>query len=166
MTSNDMPSTSFALTRTDDLVVYSLASRRTSPRTGAVHRPVLKPVNQSYTNKTVDTDKASSALSRRTRHGSLEVVTPTRSGGDWNLDECGRLIQEAAPGAQAVAYSYQPDVTWAIYRTEPSGGEKRFSAPPATSTLSSSMAAGAPSSREQGTRHAGGSAIPVVPLYI
>jgi enoyl-[acyl-carrier protein] reductase/trans-2-enoyl-CoA reductase (NAD+) len=41
-----------------DLVVYSLASpRRTHPTTGAVHKSVLKPVGQSYTNQTVDTDK-------------------------------------------------------------------------------------------------------------
>src|ERR1017187_5074635 len=41
-----------------DLVVYSLASpRRTHPRTGTVHKSVLKPVGSAYTNKTVDTDK-------------------------------------------------------------------------------------------------------------
>ena len=41
-----------------DLVVYSLASpRRTHPKTGATHKSTLKPVGQSYTNKTVDTDK-------------------------------------------------------------------------------------------------------------
>src|SRR4029079_14955542 len=41
-----------------DLVVYSLASpRRTHPKTGAVHKSVLKPVSGSYSNKTVDTDK-------------------------------------------------------------------------------------------------------------
>ena len=39
-------------------VVYSLASpRRVHPRTGVVHKSVLKPVGAAYTNKTVDTDK-------------------------------------------------------------------------------------------------------------
>jgi len=38
-----------------DLVVYSLAApRRIHPRTGVVHRSVLKPVDSTYTNKTVD----------------------------------------------------------------------------------------------------------------
>ncbi len=41
-----------------DLIVYSLASpRRTHPRTGVVHKSVLKPLGAAYTNKTVDTDK-------------------------------------------------------------------------------------------------------------
>jgi enoyl-[acyl-carrier protein] reductase/trans-2-enoyl-CoA reductase (NAD+) len=41
-----------------DLVVYSLASpRRANPKTGVVHKSVLKPVGSPYTNKTVDTDK-------------------------------------------------------------------------------------------------------------
>jgi enoyl-[acyl-carrier protein] reductase/trans-2-enoyl-CoA reductase (NAD+) len=41
-----------------DLVIYSLASpRRTHPKTGVVHKSVLKPVGAAYTNKTVDTDK-------------------------------------------------------------------------------------------------------------
>jgi enoyl-[acyl-carrier protein] reductase/trans-2-enoyl-CoA reductase (NAD+) len=41
-----------------DLVIYSLASpRRTHPKTGVVHKSVLKPVGAPYTNKTVDTDK-------------------------------------------------------------------------------------------------------------
>jgi len=40
-----------------DLVVYSVASpRRVHPKTGVVHKSVIKPIGQSYTNKTVDTD--------------------------------------------------------------------------------------------------------------
>ena len=40
-----------------DLVVYSLASpRRTHPRTGTVHRSVLKTVGSPYTCKTVDVE--------------------------------------------------------------------------------------------------------------
>src|SRR5262245_6297060 len=41
-----------------DAVIYSLASpRRTHPRTGVVHKSCLKPVGESFKNKTVDTDK-------------------------------------------------------------------------------------------------------------
>ena len=40
-----------------DLIVYSLASpRRTHPRTGAVHKSVLKPIGAPYTSKTVDVE--------------------------------------------------------------------------------------------------------------
>jgi enoyl-[acyl-carrier protein] reductase/trans-2-enoyl-CoA reductase (NAD+) len=38
-----------------DLVVYSLASPvRQHPETGVLHRSVLKPIGQTYSNKTVD----------------------------------------------------------------------------------------------------------------
>ena len=41
-----------------DLVVYSLASpRRTDPKTGETYKSVLKPIGESFTNRTLDTDK-------------------------------------------------------------------------------------------------------------
>ena len=104
-----------------DLVVYSLASpRRTHPRTGAVHRSVLKPVGTSYTNKTVDTDTG--VVSEVT----IEPATPEEiadtvnvmGGEDWELWM--QALEDAhliAPGATAVAYSYiGPEVTWPVYK--------------------------------------------------
>src|SRR6185369_2635032 len=41
-----------------DLVVFSLASpRRKHPETGNIHNSVLKPINKTFTAKTLDTDK-------------------------------------------------------------------------------------------------------------
>ncbi|HZZ57972.1 MAG TPA: enoyl-ACP reductase FabV, partial [Opitutaceae bacterium] len=104
-----------------DLVVYSLASpRRVHPRTGATHKSVLKPVGQTFSNKTVDTDKgivSDITIEPATSQEIADTVT-VMGGEDWEmwidaLDEAGLL----APGAQSVAYSYiGPEVTWAIYK--------------------------------------------------
>jgi enoyl-[acyl-carrier protein] reductase/trans-2-enoyl-CoA reductase (NAD+) len=104
-----------------DLVVYSVASpRRAHPKTGAVHKSVLKPIGISYTNKTVDTDLG--LVSEITiPPASDEEITDTvavMGGEDWEmwmqaLDGAGLL----APGATAISYSYiGPEVTWPIYR--------------------------------------------------
>jgi len=104
-----------------DLVVYSLASpRRTHPKTGAVHKSVLKPIGASYTNKTVDTDKG--IVSNITIEPAVEAeiadTVAVMGGEDWEmwmhaLDAASLL----APGGTAVAYSYiGPEVTWPIYK--------------------------------------------------
>jgi enoyl-[acyl-carrier protein] reductase/trans-2-enoyl-CoA reductase (NAD+) len=104
-----------------DLVVYSLASpRRTHPKTGAVHKSVLKPIGTSYTNKTVDTDKGIVSNITIEPAAEFEVAdtVAVMGGEDWEmwmyaLDDAKLL----APGATAVAYSYiGPEVTWPIYK--------------------------------------------------
>ena len=104
-----------------DLVVYSLASpRRTHPKTGVVHKSVLKPVGASYTNKTVDTDKGvvSDITIEPATEAEIADTVAVMGGEDWEmwmhaLDDAKLL----APGATAVAYSYiGPDVTWPIYK--------------------------------------------------
>jgi len=104
-----------------DLVVYSVASpRRVHPRTGVVHKSVLKPVGRSYTNKTVDTDLgivSEIAIEAATNEEIADTVA-VMGGEDWELwmqalENAGLL----APGATAVAYSYiGPEITWPIYR--------------------------------------------------
>jgi enoyl-[acyl-carrier protein] reductase/trans-2-enoyl-CoA reductase (NAD+) len=60
-----------------DLVVYSLASpRRVHPKTGAVHKSVLKPVGATFSNKTVDTDKG--IVSTVTIEPATDRRLPTR----------------------------------------------------------------------------------------
>jgi enoyl-[acyl-carrier protein] reductase/trans-2-enoyl-CoA reductase (NAD+) len=104
-----------------DLVIYSLASpRRVHPRTGVVHKSVLKPVGAPYTNKTVDTDKGlvSEITIEPANEQEIADTTAVMGGEDWEfwitaLDEAKLL----APGATSVAYSYiGPEVTWAIYK--------------------------------------------------
>ncbi|HWL14351.1 MAG TPA: enoyl-ACP reductase FabV, partial [Opitutus sp.] len=104
-----------------DLVVYSLASpRRTHPRTGAVHRSVLKPVGASYTNKTVDTDKGivTDITIEPATEAEIADTIAVMGGEDWEFWI--RALMDAnvlAPGAQTVAYSYiGPEVTWPIYK--------------------------------------------------
>src|SRR4051812_33159955 len=123
--SNEIKQQALDLIRTDlgqvDLVVYSLASpRRTHPKTGAVHKSTLKPVGQSYTNKTVDTDKGivSSVTIEPANEQEIADTKAVMGGEDWEMWV--NALSEAnllAPGAQSVAYSYiGPDVTWAIYK--------------------------------------------------
>jgi enoyl-[acyl-carrier protein] reductase/trans-2-enoyl-CoA reductase (NAD+) len=104
-----------------DLVVYSLASpRRTHPRTGVVHRSVLRPVESTYTNKTVDPDTGivSEITIEPATEQEIADTIAVMGGEDWEmwmqaLDEA-KLI---APGATAMAYSYiGPEVTWPVYR--------------------------------------------------
>ena len=123
--SDDIKRQALDLIRADlgqvDLVVYSLASpRRAHPKTGAVHKSCLKPLGQSYTNKTVDT--AAGIVSEIT----IEPATPLEvadtvavmGGEDWEMWMSALADAKLlAPGAQSVAYSYiGPDVTWPIYK--------------------------------------------------
>lgn len=157
-----------------DLVIYSLASpRRTHPRTGAVHRSVLKPVGQSYTNKTVDPDKGVVSLVTIEPASEQEVAdtVAVMGGEDWemwmNALADAKLL---APGSQSVAYSYiGPEVTWAIYKNGTIGIAKNDLERAARSI-------DALLKREAGGRAfiavnkalvtQASSAIPVVPLYI
>lgn len=157
-----------------DLVVYSLASpRRTHPRTGVVHRSVLKPIGEPYTNKTVDTDKG--IVSTVTIEPATEVevadTAKVMGGEDWELwmnalAEAGLL----APGAQSVAYSYiGPEVTWAIYKNGTIGLAKNDlerAARNIDSLLKFNGGGRAFISVNKALVTQASSAIPVVPLYI
>jgi enoyl-[acyl-carrier protein] reductase/trans-2-enoyl-CoA reductase (NAD+) len=123
--SNEIKSSALETLRRDvgpvDLVVYSLASpRRIHPKTGAVHKSVLKPVGAPYTNKTVDTDKGivSSVTIEPATEQEIADTVAVMGGEDW--ESWIHALADAkllAPGAQSVAYSYiGPEVTWAIYK--------------------------------------------------
>ncbi len=157
-----------------DLVVYSLASpRRIHPTTGAVHKSVLKPVGQSYTNKTVDTDKGvvSSVTIEPANEQEIADTAAVMGGEDWEmwmsaLSEANLL----APGAQSVAYSYiGPDVTWAIYKNGTIGLAKNDlerAARNIDSLLKLKGGGRAFISVNKALVTQASSAIPVVPLYI
>ncbi len=156
-----------------DLVVYSLASpRRVHPKTGAVHKSVLKPVGASYTNKTVDTDKGlvtDITIEPATPQEIADTVT-VMGGEDWEmwieaLAGAGLL----APGARSVAYSYiGPEVTWAIYKNGTIGLAKNDleRAAKAIDTRLRASGGGAFISVNKALVTQASSAIPVVPLYI
>lgn len=157
-----------------DLVVYSLASpRRTHPKTGAVHKSVLKPVGQSYTNKTVDTDKGivSTVTIEPANEQEIADTQAVMGGEDWEMWM--NALSEAnllAPGAQSVAYSYiGPEVTWAIYKNGTIGLAKNDlerAARHIDSLLKLKGGGRAFISVNKALVTQASSAIPVVPLYI
>jgi enoyl-[acyl-carrier protein] reductase/trans-2-enoyl-CoA reductase (NAD+) len=157
-----------------DLVVYSLASpRRTHPRTGVVHRSVLKPVGVSYTNKTVDTDTGvvSDVTIEPATEAEIADTIAVMGGEDWELWI--RALRDAgllARGAQTVAYSYiGPEVTWPVYKNGTIGLAKNDLERAAKSldTLLKAHGGGrAFVSVNKALVTQASSAIPVVPLYI
>ncbi len=157
-----------------DLVVYSLASpRRTHPKTGVTHKSALRPVGQSYTNKTVDTDKGLVSSITIEPASSAEILdtSAVMGGEDWEmwinaLDEAKLL----APGATSVAYSYiGPEVTWPIYKNGTIGLAKNDlerAAKAINATLKAHGYGRAFISVNKALVTQASSAIPVVPLYI
>jgi enoyl-[acyl-carrier protein] reductase / trans-2-enoyl-CoA reductase (NAD+) len=157
-----------------DLVIYSLASpRRVHPKTGVVHKSVLKPVGASYTNKTVDTDKGivSEVKIEPATEAEIADTVAVMGGEDWKmwmdaLSEANLL----APGAQSVAYSYiGPEVTWAIYKNGTIGLAKNDlerAAKNIDSLLKLNGGGRAFISVNKALVTQASSAIPVVPLYI
>jgi enoyl-[acyl-carrier protein] reductase/trans-2-enoyl-CoA reductase (NAD+) len=157
-----------------DLVIYSLASpRRVNPKTGLVHKSVLKPVGAPYTNKTVDTDKGivSSVTIGPANEQEIADTVTVMGGEDWEM-WMGALAeaQLLAPEAQSVAYSYiGPEVTWAIYKNGTIGLAKNDlerAAKNIDSLLKLNGGGKAFISVNKALVTQASSAIPVVPLYI
>jgi enoyl-[acyl-carrier protein] reductase / trans-2-enoyl-CoA reductase (NAD+) len=157
-----------------DLVVYSLASpKRIHPKTGAVHKSVLKPVGSAYTNKTVDTDKGvvSSITIEPANPQEIADTITVMGGEDWEM-WMNALADEKllAPGAQSVAYSYiGPEVTWDIYKNGTIGLAKNDlerAARNIDSLLKLNGGGKAFISVNKALVTQASSAIPVVPLYI
>ena len=154
--------------------IYSLASpRRTHPKTGVVHKSVLKPVGAPYTNKTVDTDKGivSQVTIEPASEQEIADTMAVMGGEDWEMWM--NALAEAkllAPGAQSVAYSYiGPEVTWAIYKNGTIGLAKNDlerAAKAIDSLLRANGGGKAFISVNKALVTQASSAIPVVPLYI
>lgn len=156
-----------------DLVVFSLASpRRTHPETGRVHNSVLKPIGNSFTNKTLDTDKGL-VKDITIEPGNVDDIAETiavMGGEPWELwidrlQSAGVL----ADGAKSVAYSYiGPEVTWPVYKEGTIGAAKadlERAAERITALLGHSGGRAFVSINQAIVTQAS-SAIPVVPLYI
>ena len=103
-----------------DLVVYSLASpRRQDPETGELYTSVLKPINQGYTAKNLNTDtlKIGEVTVEPANDDEIAQTVKVMGGEDWELwinalNEAGVL----ADGCKTVAYTYLGDkLTWPIY---------------------------------------------------
>ncbi|GLX69373.1 enoyl-ACP reductase FabV [Paenibacillus glycanilyticus] len=156
-----------------DMVIYSVAApRRVDPKTGEAFNSVIKPIGQTYTNKTVNFHNGvvtEATIEPATEEEISQTIT-VMGGEDWQMwiDEL-QAAGVLADGATTIAYSYVgPAITHAVYRdgtigkakndlevtahrlTEqlsPTGGRAYVAVAKALVTQSSS-------------------AIPVVPLYI
>ncbi|ANS73458.1 trans-2-enoyl-CoA reductase [Paenibacillus yonginensis] len=156
-----------------DMVIYSVATaRKTDPATGEVFNSVLKPIGQTYTNKTVDfhngtvTDISIEPATEEEIKATVEVM----GGNDWQdwmqmLEEAGVL----ADGVITLAYSYLgPALTQPIYR-DGSIGQAKDHLEATARRMNDQLAA------KQGHAYVvvgkalvtqSSSAIPIVPLYI
>lgn len=152
-----------------DLVVYSLASpRRTDPRTGVTYTSAIKPIGQTFVNKTVDVQPGvvkQVSIDPATDEEILGTVA-VMGGEDWALwmaalGTAGVL----APDAMTVAYSYiGPALTRAIYREGTIGRAKDHLEQTAHALTKSGVRAYVAVNKAVVTQSS--SAIPVVPLYI
>jgi len=156
-----------------DLVIYSLASPvRMHPVTGVLHRSVLKPIGQTFTNKTVDfhTGIVSTVTIEPATQDDIDNTVVVMGGEDWAmwmdaLKNAGVL----ANGATTIAYSYiGPEVTEAVYRKGTIGQAKddlEATAFRITDSLKAINGKGYVSVNKALVTQAS-SAIPVIPLYI
>ena len=156
-----------------DMVIYSLASPvRMHPVTGVLHRSVLKPIGQTFSNKTVDfhTGLVSQVTIEPANQEDIDNTVVVMGGEDWKmwidaLKNAGVL----ANGATTIAYSYiGPEVTEAVYRKGTIGRAKddlEATAFKITNDLKS-LNGNAYVSVNKALVTQASSAIPVIPLYI
>ncbi|HEV2420348.1 MAG TPA: enoyl-ACP reductase FabV [Candidatus Acidoferrales bacterium] len=157
-----------------DLIIYSLAApKRTDPGSGAVHHSVLKPIGDSYTNKTVDLDseKVTEVTIAPANDQQIADTVAVMGGADWKLwidllEEYGLL----AENVRTVAYSYiGPEMTWPIYRDGTIGRAKRHleeTSRALDSRLRAKFGGEARIAVNKAIVTQASAAIPVVPLYM
>jgi enoyl-[acyl-carrier protein] reductase/trans-2-enoyl-CoA reductase (NAD+) len=175
--SNEVKEKTINLIKTDlgkiDLIIYSLASPvRVHPETGVTHRSVLKPIGNSFTNKTVDfhTGVVSTVTIEPCSDEDITNTVAVMGGEDWEmwLDALSKA-DVLAEGVKTVAYSYiGPEVTEAVYRKGTIGKAKEHLEATAfkiTEKLKGLKGEAFVSVNKALVTQAS-SAIPVIPLYI
>jgi enoyl-[acyl-carrier protein] reductase / trans-2-enoyl-CoA reductase (NAD+) len=156
-----------------DLVIYSLASPvRTHPITGVTHRSVLKPIGDTFTNKTVDfhSGKVTDVSIAPCSGDDIENTVIVMGGEDWEmwidaLKEAGVL----AEGFTTVSYSYIGSaLTEAVYRKGTIGKAKDDMEATAFNITDKLKSLGGKAyvSVNKALVTQASSAIPVIPLYI
>lgn len=175
--SDEIKAKTIALIKADlgqiDLVIYSLASpARMHPKTGVLHRSVLKPIGQNFTNKTVDfhTGVVTNVSIDPCNEDDITNTVAVMGGEDWEMwiDE---LIKADAlsENAKTIAYSYiGPSLTEPVYRKGTIGRAKDHLEETAfkiTDKLKAINGKGYVSVNKALVTQAS-SAIPVIPLYI
>lgn len=156
-----------------DLVIYSLASPvRQHPVSGVLHRSVLKPIGDTFTDKTVDfhtgivSDVTITPCSDEDIANTVEVM----GGEDWAMWMDALLNAGVlADGAMTVAYSYiGPKVTEPVYRKGTIGMAKDHLEATAFKITDDLAKIGGKAfvSVNKALVTQASSAIPVIPLYI
>ncbi|CAN5566152.1 trans-2-enoyl-CoA reductase family protein [soil metagenome] len=156
-----------------DMVVYSLASpQRMHPKSGTLFKSVIKPVGQTFTAKTLNTDKdlVKDITIEPANEQEIADTKQVMGGEDWQMwMDALREAKVLADGAITVAYSYiGPAVTWPIYR-DGSIGIAKLDVEATAKNLNEQLAATggkAYVSINKALVTQASSAIPVVPLYI
>ncbi|MFM6915446.1 MAG: enoyl-ACP reductase FabV, partial [Aquirufa sp.] len=175
--SNEVKAQTIDLIKADlgqvDLVIYSLASPvRQHPVTGVLHRSVLKPIGDTFTDKTVDfhtgivSDVTITPCSDEDIANTVEVM----GGEDWQMWMDALLNAGVlAEGAMTVAYSYiGPKVTEPVYRKGTIGMAKDHLESTAFKITDDLAKIGGKAfvSVNKALVTQASSAIPVIPLYI
>ena len=156
-----------------DLVIYSLAApRREHPETGLLHKSVLKPIGESFSGPTVDTDKGIIKDIYLPPASKQEIgdTVAVMGGEDWEmwmnrLGEAGLLGE----GCRSVAFSYiGPKQTWPIYKRGTIGRAKHDLVKAAQRIDASLKTTGGRAfiSVNKAVVTQASAAIPIVPLYI
>lgn len=156
-----------------DLIIYSLASPvRLHPKTGVLHRSALKPIGQTFSDKTVDfhTGIVSQVSIEPAVQEDIDNTIVVMGGEDWTMwiDEM-KKAGVLAEGATTVAYSYiGPEVTEAVYRKGTIGRAKDHLEATAfeISDVLKDLGGKAYVSVNKALVTQASSAIPVIPLYI
>jgi enoyl-[acyl-carrier protein] reductase/trans-2-enoyl-CoA reductase (NAD+) len=156
-----------------DLVVYSLASPvRMHPETGVLHRSSLKPIGQTFSNKTVDfhTGKVSEVSIAPAEQEDIDNTVVVMGGEDWAMwIDALKGAGVLAEGALTVAYSYiGPSLTEAVYRKGTIGRAKDHLEATAFEITDRLKDIGGKAyvSVNKALVTQASSAIPVIPLYI
>src|SRR5262249_42434559 len=142
-------------------------------RTGEVHSSVLKPVGQSYTNRTIelDSEKVVDVTLQPANEKEVADTVAVMGGDDWRL-WIEMLLEEnvLAERARTLAYSYiGPEITWPIYRDGTIGHAKKnleLAAQALDGELANRIGGNAWVSVNKAVVTQASSAIPVVPLYL
>ncbi|MEA4850634.1 MAG: enoyl-ACP reductase FabV [Paludibacter sp.] len=175
--SNEIKQKTIELIKADlgqiDMVIYSLASPvRTHPITDITHRSVLKPIGQSYSNKTVDfhSGKVTEISIESASEEEIANTVAVMGGEDWEmwidaLQAAGVLADQAL----TLAYSYiGPSVTEPIYRKGTIGRAKDHLEATAKTINEKLKTTGGKAyvSVNKALVTQASSAIPIIPLYI
>ncbi|NDV92292.1 enoyl-[acyl-carrier-protein] reductase FabV [Alteromonas sp. 345S023] len=156
-----------------DLVIYSLASpRRTDPESGITYKSTLKPVGESYTTKTYDTDKDKVHDVTLEPANDEEILNTIKvmGGEDWErwMDQL-RAADVLAEGCKTTAYTYiGKALTWPIYGQATIGKAKEDLDRAAAAIIgkNTDLLVEANVSSLKALVTQASSAIPVMPLYI